>query len=188
MTAHSSDQNGHNRPHSRYGFTRKWQDIPVDVLRDFARRMFDHYTQRGLAAMLALSQGGVNDFVRGLTRPGRRTIKAFARLYLAFHPEGYVENRKVDREVVPQLKTVLPAGEEAALDTVEAMIRAAEEAGVFKEAPEPLRHWLTTVVAAEYEVERRYAQYERKRRPKGSAGAAAEPRRRKKKPDDGGEG
>ena len=187
MTAHSSDQNGHNRPHFRFGFTRKWQDIPVDVLRDFARRMFDHYTQRGLAAMLALSQGGVSDFVRGLTRPERRTIKAFARLYLAFHPEGYVEKRTVEREVVPQLKTVLPAGEQAALETVEAMIRAAEASGVFKETPEPLRNWLTTVVAAEYDAERRYAQYERKRRPKGSA-AAGEPRGRKKKPADGAEG
>jgi hypothetical protein len=187
MTAHSSDQNGHNRPHVRYGFTRKWQDIPVDVLRDFARRMFDHYTQRGLATMLALSQGGVSDFVRGLTTPERRTIKAFARLYLAFHPEGYVEKRTVEREVVPQLKTVLPAGERAALETVEAMIRAAVESGVFKETPEPLRDWLTTVVAAEYDAERRYAQYERKRRPKGSV-PAGEPRRRKKKRGDGGDG
>jgi hypothetical protein len=138
--------------------------------------------------MLALSQGGVNDFVRGLTRPGRRTIKAFARLYLAFHPEGYVEKRTVEREVVPQLKTVLPAGEQAAIETVEAMIRAAEASGVFKDTPEPLRNWLTTVVAAEYDAERRYAQYERKRRPKGSAAAAGEPRRRKKKPGDGAAG
>jgi hypothetical protein len=188
MTAHSSDQNGHNRPHYRYEFTRKRLEIPVEVLREFARRMFDHYTQRGLAAMLALSQGGVSDFVHGLTQPERRTINAFAKLYLVFHPEGYVEKRKVEREVVPQLKSVLPAGERAALETVEAMIRAAEAAGVFRETPEALRDWLTTVVAAEYDAERRYAKYERKRRPKGSAAPAEAPRRRRKGPADGAEG
>jgi transcriptional regulator with XRE-family HTH domain len=188
MSAHSSDQNGHNRPHYRFEFTRKRLEIPVEVLRDFAQRKFDRYTQRGLAAMLRLSQAAVSDFVRGLTLPTRRTITAFAKLYLVFHPEGYVEKRKVEREVVPQLKTVLPAGERAAIETVEAMIRAAEESGVFKDTPEPLRDWLTTVVAAEYDAERRYAKYERKRRPKGSADAVAEPRRRKKKPGDRGEG
>lgn len=182
MKPPSSDQNGHNRPNYRYEFTRKRLEIPVDALREFARQKSDEYTQRGLAAMVRLSQGAVSDFVQGHTEPERRTIKAFATLYLEFHPEGYVEKRKVEREVLPQLKTVLPHGEREAIEAVEAMIRAAEASGVFKETLEPLRDWLTTVVSAEYDAERRYAHFKRKRKPKRSA-AEGEPPRRRKRPD-----
>ncbi|HKP77193.1 MAG TPA: hypothetical protein VJT67_16795 [Longimicrobiaceae bacterium] len=181
MNPYSSDQNGHNRPEDRFEYARKRAEIPVDVLREFARDKFDVYTQRGLAAMVALSQGAVSDFVLGRSEPVRRTVVAFADLYLVFYPEGYVAERKVEREVLPQLKAVLPPGEDAALDTVEAMIQAAEDAGVFDEAPERLRHWLTTVVSAEYEAERRYKEFERKRRKKGTA-PESRPRRHKDGP------
>lgn len=179
MRPSRSDQNGHNRLYFRYRATRKWRRIPVAVLREFAREKSDEYRQRGLAEMVELSQGAVSDFIHGKSEPERRTIKAFGTLYLHFHPEGYVEKRKrtVEREVLPQLKAVLPPGEQAALDTIEAMIDAARASGVFEGDPEPLRDWLTTVVAAEYSTERRYAHLKRKRKPKGGGSSGKEPPR-----------
>lgn len=172
-----SDQNGHNRLSFRYFATRKWHRIPVAVLRQFAREKRDEYRQRGLAELVGLSQGAVSDFILGKTEPESRTIKAFGKFYLDLHPEGYVEKRKrdVEREVLPQLKAVLPPGEQAAIDTIEAMIEAARASGVFDGDSEPLRDWLTTVVAAEYSTERRYAHLKRKRKAKGNPSPDREP-------------
>lgn len=81
------------------------------------------------------------------------------------------------REVVPQLKTVLPDGEEEALRFVDALIEGGEDA--VSESPEAFREWVRAVIKAEYATMRRFAKYERKRRPKGSGSS---PKRSKKKP------
>ena len=113
--------------------------------------------------------------------PERRTLKAFAKLYLFFHPFlGYLEKRKVpDSKVLPLLRSVLPEGEEAALEYVNELIRAGEASGRLQHSPEALREWLALLIEAEYDVEQELKEYERKRRPKGSGGA---PKRGRQKP------
>ncbi len=129
MKPYSSDQNGDNRLRSRFRHTRKKARIPLAVLRRFGRRMLTRYTQRGLSKMLkVVSPTAIQDFVNGHTEPEYRTKRAFAKLYLVFHPFlGYWEKRKVPkRKVLPPLKTVLPEGEQAALEYVDALARAGE--------------------------------------------------------------
>jgi hypothetical protein len=120
-----------------------------------------------------LKRSAVDDFIKGRTQPERRTIEAFGRLYLVFHPLGYVEKRTVSKRVVlTQLKEALPEDtEESALQFIENLIAAGEEKGLFKRSSEPFREWLTTLVAAEYDIEKKYAHYERRRRPRGGGQA-----------------
>lgn len=169
MEPYINDQNGHNRPRVRFIHARRWQDIPLDVLREFAEWLLNRYTQRGLAKMLkTVKPTAISDFVNGRTKPERRTIEAFGLLYLEFHPLDYLEKETVPkRVVVSQLKEALPEQtEESALEFVENLIAAGEEKGLFKGSSEPLREWLMNVVSAEYAIGHRYEQFERKRSPK----------------------
>jgi hypothetical protein len=169
MKPYSNDQNGHNRPRERFIHARRWQDIPLEDLREFAEWLLNRYTLRGLAKMLGtVKPTAVSDFVNGRTKPERRTMEAFGELFFEFHPLGYLAKEIVPKRlVVSQLKEALPEdSEEAALEFVENLIAAGEEKGLFKRPSGPLREWLMTVLSAEYSTDHRYEQYERKRSPK----------------------
>jgi hypothetical protein len=183
MTTHSTDQNGHNRPDRRFIKAEKWQDIPVNVLREWTIDYLSYwYTERGVAAMVGVSQSTVNDFIGGRTAPERRTLQKFGELYLKMNPQGYWEKVTVpERIVLPPLTSTLPDGERAALEYIEAVIRAAEASGTLPHSPESLREWLRFLVEAEYDVEKQFAEHKRKRRRKGSADAPPK-RPRKKRP------
>jgi hypothetical protein len=180
----NSFQNGHNRPEGHFARYEKWQDIPVDVLREFADVVRLQFTDRGLAEMLEMSPAAVQDFVKGLTQPERRTLRAFGELYLELVPYAVERVTVAEREVLPRLKSVLPEGEDAALEYIDAVVRAAEASGTLPQSPEQLGAWLRFLVQAEYQIELPYRQYMRKRRPKGS-GSAETKRTRRKKPDAG---
>jgi hypothetical protein len=179
----NSDQNGHNRPDGQFSRYEKWQDVPVDVLRQFADVVRLQYTDRGLAEMVEMSPAAVQDFVKGLTQPERRTLRAFGELYLELVPYAVERVTVAEREVLPRLKSVLPEGEEAALEYIDALVRAGKADGTLSHSPEQLGEWLRFLVQAEYQIELPYRQYLRKRRPKGSGGEGEPRRSRKKKPD-----
>ena len=110
-------------------------------------------------------------------------MQAFGELYLKMNPQGYWEKVTVpERIVLPPLTSTLPDGEKAALEYVEAVIRAAEASGTLPQSPESLREWLRFLVEAEYDVEKQFAEHRRKRRRRGSADAPPK-RPRKTRPD-----
>lgn len=175
MNTKSVGQIGHNERLGRtYEFTRKPEDIPVPVLREFAAEFCDRHRFQGAGLKLNLSKETVRRFVLGIGTPERSTVGQFGRLYLEHHPAGYVAEKNTpgrDREVVSQLKMVLPPGEEAAKEYVRKLIEAAEDDPErFPYPPGQLRRWLETVLSAEYSVEKKYQQETRKRRRKGESG------------------
>lgn len=178
----NSCQNGHNRTDSHSLKYEKWQDIPVDVLREFAAALRLKYTDRGLSEMVGLSVGTVQDFENGSTQPERRTLKAFGELYIERIPLS-VELAMEVWKTLPQLKSVLPEGEKAALKAIDEMILAAEAAGMPRETAQKVHMWMRLLVQAEYEIEAPYEHLLRKRRPKGSGDTPPKGTRKKKGPD-----
>lgn len=182
MKALDSGQSCHKQSAARFSRYENWQDVPVGVLREFADELRLRYTDRGVSTMVGLSAAAVQDFVKGRTQPERRTLRAFGELYLKFVPLAYEKMTSRERPTFPPLKSTLPDGEEAALEYVEAVIRAADASGTLQHPPEQLREWLKFLVEAEYDVEKQFAEHERKRRPKGSGGDSPPKRSRKKRP------
>lgn len=182
MKALNSGQSCHKQSATRFSRYENWQDVPVYVLREFADELRLRYTDRGVSTMVGLSAAAVQDFVKGRTQPERRTLRAFGELYLEFVPFAYEKMTLRERRTFPPLKSMLPDGEEAALEYVDAVIRAAEASGTLQHPTEKLREWLRFVVEAEYDVEKQFAEHERKRRPKGSSGEPPPGRSRKKRP------
>ncbi|HET7229954.1 MAG TPA: hypothetical protein VFJ16_08135 [Longimicrobium sp.] len=178
----NSSQNGQDRPEDRFRKYGKWQDIPLDVLREFAAMLRLEYTDRGLAQRVGMSTAAVQDFATGRKRPERRTLQAFGELYMERIPLSFEWETVTERKTLPQLKSVLPAGEDAALDYVYELIRAAEASGTLPESPDRLREWLEFLVRAEYAIDTPYDHLIRKRRPRGS-GETAAPRKGKPTPD-----
>jgi hypothetical protein len=174
----NSFQNGHNRPEDHFREYAKWQDIPLSVLRDFVGELRLNYTDRGVAEMVELSVGAVQDFASGDSEPERRTRRAFGELYMAQKPISY----GWETETLPRLRSVLPAGKDAALDFIDELIERAVASGADPKQAEELREWLETVVRAEYAVQSQFDYLLRKRKPKGS-GDGAPKRTRRKKPD-----
>ena len=183
MSDPNSSQNGHDRPEDRFRQYAKWQDIPLDVLREFADVLRLEYTDRGLAEMVGLSTAAVQNFVKGRSQPERRTLQAFGESYMEHKPVSFEWDVVTERKTLPQLRSVLPAGEDAALDYIHAVVDAAEAAGSLPQSAEALRDWLEFLVRAEYAVKSKYDYLIRKRRPRGSGGDSASGSRRKKKPD-----
>ncbi|HEU4556826.1 MAG TPA: hypothetical protein VFS20_03215 [Longimicrobium sp.] len=180
MKALNSGQSCHKHTATRFSTYENWQDVPVYVLREFADELRLRYTDRGVSTMVGLSAAAVQDFVKGRTQPERRTLRAFGELYLKFVPLAYEKMTSRERRTFPPLKSTLPGGEEAALEYVDAVFRAADASGTLQHPAEQLREWLKFLVQAEYEVEKQFAEHQRKRRPKGSGGEPPAKRSRKK--------
>lgn len=158
MKPSSAGQNGHKHsPAREFRYTRKWQEIPVEVLQAFVGDQRLKYSYDGIGRMLELSKETVRKFHLGIGSPERSTIEKIGKLYLQHHPKGYVAERNLpdgDWEEVPQLKNVLPPGEEAAVEYVRKLVSLAQEhPDAFPETPERLRQWLETVIAAEYSAD-----------------------------------
>lgn len=182
MRDSNSSQNGHNRPDSRFRQYEKWQDIPVEVLRDFVSEIRDRYTDRAVAEMAELSMAAVQSFVKGRGRPKRRTLQALGELYMERRQLAFEWETVTERKALPQLRSVLPDGKDAALDYIDELFRVAEAAGTLSQSPDRLRDWLEFLVQAEYAIESPYEHLLRKRRPRGSADEPPK-RTRKKRPD-----
>jgi len=179
----NSGQNGHDRFEGDFRQYGKWQDIPLDVLREFADVLRLEYTDRGLAAMVDMSTAAVQNFVKGSSQPERRTLRAFGELYMARKPVAIEWETVTERKTLPQLKSVLPAGRDAALDYIDAVIDRAEAAGALPHSAEALREWLEFLVRAEYAIQEPYDYLLRRRKPKGSGDEEPPKRTRRKKPD-----
>lgn len=175
MTNQNGSQIGRSDPaEPAYEFSRRWEDIPLPVLREFVARLAAKFKYAGVGRMLGLSKETVRRFELGLGDAERSTVRKIALHYLEQHPAGYVAERKLpdeEREPVPQLKMVLPEGEEAARAYVRRMIELAESRpDLFPDPPGQLRWWLETVLAAEYAAEAKYELQKRQRRRKGEGG------------------
>ena len=176
MRRENVGQSGHSEPPGAvYEYGVRWQDVPVEVAREFAADLCHRHTFARVAAMVTLSKETVRKFTLGLGRPERSTVRVFAELYIASHPAGYVAEVKVpygEPERLPQLKSVLPPGEEEARAYLRRLAELAADDPERLPHADRLRPWLETVVAAEYAADARLE--ERKRKPKRPRARGAE--------------
>jgi transcriptional regulator with XRE-family HTH domain len=181
MKPDSRSQSGHNRPEPRAPY---WRDVPVDVLQQFGESLNVRFTVRELAEMLGISRTAVNDFVERRTTPEKRTVQAFAQLFFEYHPDGYVEGMFRDDLLLPQLKAVLPDGESAAIAWIDRLVALGENDGMSSEHLHEMREWMVEVVRRQYATDRKYAAFERKRRPKNRPDLPSRSRKKKPKPEE----
>ncbi|HEX2202636.1 MAG TPA: hypothetical protein VHG91_05045 [Longimicrobium sp.] len=174
-------QSGHSEPPPAvYEYGVRWQDVPVEVAREYAADLCHRHTFARVAAMVSLSKETVRKFTLGVGRPERSTVRVFAELYIASHPAGYVAEVKVpygEPERLPQLKSVLPAGEDEARDYVRRLAELAEGDPERFPHADRLARWLETLVSAEYAADARLEERKRKpKRPRAPGAAPGEPR------------
>ncbi len=154
----NTPNNGQSGQSGAYERSRRWQDIPVEVLRAWARDHPLSYREMvaGVAAVTGvdLAPETIRKFARGIGQPERSTIRALALFYLQKHPWGYVAEKGTPYgtpKPLPLLSEMLPEGHAEARAEIEKLVELAKRfPDEVPASAERLRGWLQKMIDAEY--------------------------------------
>ena len=141
-------------------FTRDPGEVPLEVLRDFARGLAEQHTYRAVAVRWGIEPETLRKFITGRTvQPHPRQRDTYGARYLELHPAGYVDQTPGADAARPlsQLKHLLPPDRAQAMEVLDLIFGLAERHP--DEAPHQaaaVHTWLRRVLAAEFEAAARY--------------------------------
>jgi hypothetical protein len=138
----------------------KWQEVPVAELRAWVIGLCESMTIETIAGLSGLFMTDVQDFVEGTVKPARRTIRLIGELYM--RPPDAPTLRRPDKWLaerrLPQLRTLLPQGEDAALAFIDDFVRGKITEGPHHDA---VLDWIEALTREEYAIEAPYRHLER---------------------------
>jgi len=135
---------------------KRWRDVPLDVVWQFAVDLVTQHALRGVARRSGLGVETVRKFTLRIGEPRQSTRRRFAEMFLNMHAEGVVEEDQEAKKwkIRPRLITLLPEGRFEARAALFKLFEAAKRSP--DEVPlglDELHDWMDLQVRAEYNAQ-----------------------------------